>query len=129
MDSIHIGQLIAKRIRELKISKTQLASRLGTSRQNIWMIAARKSIQVDLLAKLSVAINYDFFQHYALKSNDAIKIDMQTLIDKKEEEKKPLLDEIAALKQQLIDKQKQVEDLVKIIDDKNFVIEVLRGKK
>lgn len=129
MEAIHIGQLIEKRIKELHISKTQLASRIGTSRQNIWMIATRKSIQVDLLVQLCYALNYDFFQHYALKNNDMIKQEMQLLIDKKEEEKKPLQDEIAKLKEQLNDKQKQIEDAVKIIEEKNFLIEVLRGKK
>ncbi|MBI4929413.1 MAG: helix-turn-helix transcriptional regulator [Bacteroidetes bacterium] len=114
-NEIHIGQLIEKKRKELSIKKVELARRVGTSRENVTMITYRKSIQVDMLRKFCVALNYDFFQHYALQKNENIKQQMQKVIDQKQNQ----IDEL----------QKQAEEMKKTMQEQSFVIDVLRGKK
>lgn len=114
-NEIHIGQLIEKRRKELSITKVELAKRVGTTRQNIMMITYNKSIQVEMLQKFCEAMNYDFFQHFVLQTNDNIKNQMQAVIDQMQIQMNAL--------------RKQVEEMKKIIDEKNFALDVLRGKR
>jgi len=112
----HIGALIEKRRKELKITKVELAKRVGISRQYLAVLIYRKNLhQLDIIRKICLALNCDFFQHYSLQTNDAIKKEMQQVIDQKQKQ----IDEL----------QKQAEEMKKIIEEKNFAIEVLRGKR
>lgn len=61
---IHIGDLIKRRAKELRIGPTELGGMIMTSKQNVYGIYKRKSIDTDLLRKISVALQYDFFLHY-----------------------------------------------------------------
>ena len=115
MDEINIGQLIEQRRRELKIPKTVLGPKVGMTRQAVGMIMYSASIRTHLLQKFCIALNYDFFQHYVLQKNEDIKKLMQEVIDQKQKE-------IDALKA-------EAEQMKKILEEKNFAIDVLRGKK
>ncbi len=61
---ISIGEKIKQRAKELRIGPTELGELINTSKQNVYGIYIRKSIDVDTLRKLSIALNYDFFQYY-----------------------------------------------------------------
>lgn len=63
--NLHIGSLIKKRAQELRIGPTELGSKIDTSKQNMYGIYKRKSIDIELLYKISVALNYNFFNHYS----------------------------------------------------------------
>lgn len=61
---IHIGERIKQRARELRIGPTELGRMINTSKQNIYGIFKRESIDTALLEKLGKALRYDFFTLY-----------------------------------------------------------------
>ena len=61
---LHIGEIIKKRAREMRIGPTELGTMIDTSKQNVYGIFKRKSIDTQLLAKISRALNHDFFLYY-----------------------------------------------------------------
>jgi hypothetical protein len=62
--SIHIGQKIRERADELEIGPTKLGVMINTSKQNVYGIFKRKSIDTELLKKISEVLKKDFFQYY-----------------------------------------------------------------
>lgn len=60
----HIGELIKKRAKERRIGPTELGKLINTSKQNVYGIFKRQSIDTELLRKLSEALEYDFFYDY-----------------------------------------------------------------
>lgn len=77
MKDIHIG----KEIHQIFISKgltvTEFAKRINKSRENMYHVFNRKSIDTDLLLKISEVLEYDFFTVYI--SNSAEKKEIETL--------------------------------------------------
>ena|ERR1700758_5330614 len=67
--AIHIGEKIKQRAKELRIGATELGKLINTSKQNIYGIYKRKSIDSEMLRKLSKALNYDFFLFYNLETS------------------------------------------------------------
>lgn len=68
---MHIGQKIHERVKELRIRPTELAKTLRTSKQNLYGIFKRESIDTDLLLKLGKALDFDFFSYYTGMSLEA----------------------------------------------------------
>ncbi|HWY37644.1 MAG TPA: helix-turn-helix transcriptional regulator [Bacteroidia bacterium] len=62
--AIHIGERIRQRAAELRMGPTELGRMINTSKQNVYGIYKRKSIDTEILRKLSKALNCDFFQYY-----------------------------------------------------------------
>ena len=58
---IHVGEKIKARAKELRIGSTELAKSINTSKQNIYGIFKRESIDTDLLQKFCKVLKYDFF--------------------------------------------------------------------
>lgn len=58
---IHIGEKIKSQAKELRIGTTELAKSINTSKQNIYGIFKRESIDTALLQKFCKVLNYDFF--------------------------------------------------------------------
>lgn len=48
----------------MRIGPTELGTMINTSKQNVYGIYKRKSIDTQLLAKISLALNHDFFLCY-----------------------------------------------------------------
>jgi|ERR1017187_1878504 transcriptional regulator with XRE-family HTH domain len=61
---IHIGEKIKARAKELRIGTTELAKSINTSKQNIYGIFKRESIDTALLQKFCKVLNYDFFTFF-----------------------------------------------------------------
>lgn len=57
----HIGEKIKERAKELRMGPTELANAINTSKQNVYGIFKRESIDTSLLQKIGKALNYDFF--------------------------------------------------------------------
>jgi hypothetical protein len=74
---IHIGSMIRLRAKELRIGPTELGSKINTSKQNVYGIYKRRSIDTRLLVKISVALDCDFFKYYtkSLQLSDAPSVD------------------------------------------------------
>lgn len=64
-NTIHIGEKIREKARELRIGPTEISRKINTSIQNVYGIFKRKSIDTELLQNLSEAMNFDFFSYYA----------------------------------------------------------------
>lgn len=62
---LHIGERIKKRAKDLRIGPTELGKLINTSKQNIYGIFKRQSLDTELLWKLSLALNCDFFAFYS----------------------------------------------------------------
>lgn len=58
---LHIGKHIKRRLEELERSPAWLAKKINCDRTNIYKIFNRSSIDTELLARISKALEYDFF--------------------------------------------------------------------
>ena len=61
---IHIGEKLKAQAKALRIGTTELAKSINTSKQNIYGIFKRESIDTALLQKFCKALNYDFFTFF-----------------------------------------------------------------
>ena len=62
--ALHIGERIRLRAKELRIGPTELASMIDTSKQNVYGIYKRKTLDSELIRKISLALKFDFFSVY-----------------------------------------------------------------
>lgn len=69
----HIGQLIANELCRQGRSRAWLAKKINCERSNIYDIVKRESIDTQLLMKISIALNHDFFKSYC----DALELKLQ----------------------------------------------------
>ena len=76
--TIHIGDKIKQKAKELRIGPTELGRLINTSKQNVYGIFKRKSIDTDLLRRISKVMNHDFFQYYLTDSPAYILMDTPT---------------------------------------------------
>lgn len=72
----HIGKIIEKRLKECGMAKSELARRSKVSPQLIQSILKRASVDTDVLRRISIALDYDFFVHYmgASRGNSSSQI-------------------------------------------------------
>ena len=61
---IHIGKLIEEELRRQERTVSWFARKLFCDRTNVYDIFQRKSIDTELLLRISRILDYDFFQHY-----------------------------------------------------------------
>ncbi len=119
---IHIGENIKERAKELRMGPTELANAINTSKQNVYGIFKRESIDTALLQKIGKALNYDFFSLFINS-----KLPPHTEITPNTKKAKPYSSiennpEYSSLKNQLMDLKEKYELTKKI----NILLE---GKK
>jgi hypothetical protein len=61
---VHIGKKIKLQLSIKKISVPDFAIKINTTRNNVYNIFLRQSIDTELLYKICVILNHDFFQYY-----------------------------------------------------------------
>ncbi|MBL4658313.1 MAG: helix-turn-helix transcriptional regulator [Flavobacteriales bacterium] len=64
MEELHIGERIKERAKELRMGATELGNLINTSKQNVYGIYKRRTIDTGLLKKISEALDRDFFELY-----------------------------------------------------------------
>jgi plasmid maintenance system antidote protein VapI len=64
-EELHIGELIKAELARQGRSITWLAEQLNCSRQNAYKIFRRKWIYTDLLLRISIILDYDFFKYFS----------------------------------------------------------------
>jgi plasmid maintenance system antidote protein VapI len=64
---IHIGSIIRKELTQQERSVTWFARKLCCERANVYKIFNKQSLDTELLQRISLILNYDFFQHYSDK--------------------------------------------------------------
>ena len=74
--NIHIGQLIQAQLKADQRSASWLAREIGCSRNHVYKIFNRPSLDADLILRISIAMNFNFFQYYSAEVNAAIKARM-----------------------------------------------------
>ena len=114
---VAIGKLIQKRLKERGMSNAEFARRINTHVRNVYDIFRRKSIDTDLLATISKALEYDFFGYYHLpppekgftanepKNLYVANAEIKRLLKKIEEQER----EIELLQERLKDKERIIE--------------------
>lgn len=61
---LHIGSMIAEELRRQNRPAAWLAQAICCDRTNIYKILRKASIDTDLLCRICVALNYDFFAEF-----------------------------------------------------------------
>lgn len=65
----HIGQMIKVVLKSRHLSGAWLATRLGCDRTNVYKMFKKSTIDTQLLLKVSVILEYDFFGIYSAELN------------------------------------------------------------
>ena len=71
--NIHIGHLIREQLKADDRSVSWLAREIHCSRNHIYKIFNKPSLDSNLILKISVAMNYNFFQYYTAEFFENIK--------------------------------------------------------
>lgn len=100
---------------------TELGKLINTSKQNVYGIYKRKSVDTEMLRKLSKALNCDFFQYY-LHENPSIVHESAPSYGKKKEVVS--LEEHLKLKKELEDLKEKYDLLKKV----NSLLEKQRSR-
>lgn len=108
---LHIGKEIRKIAKQKQITQVVLAEMITTSKQNIYSIYQRKTIDTGILVKLSNVLEHNFFTYYF--NELAFDVDME------------LKEEINKIKQSLQEKEKEIQYLKEIIELQKEIL----GKK
>lgn len=109
---LHIGKIIKERAEDLGIGPTKLAALVNTSKQNVYGIFKRSSVDSELLHSICIALRHDFFRYYTgLKdhSKEDIPYDNSALITLRK-----MKDELSQTKHQLKDAQEKIDMLKQI---------------
>ncbi|MDR1347652.1 MAG: XRE family transcriptional regulator [Prevotellaceae bacterium] len=64
-DKIHIGKLICNKLKENGRSVSWLARQVYCDRSNLRKMLKNNHIYSELLLRISIALDYDFFAHYS----------------------------------------------------------------
>jgi transcriptional regulator with XRE-family HTH domain len=122
--AIHVGKKIREEIRQKGISVSVFAKKINRSRNVVYDIFERESIDTELLGKISKVLGFDFFnllsgqKEYQHISKNTVLNDQQGAYTKQQEE-------IKLLKQQNEILQNEIAYLKKII----ALMEVKKKKK
>ncbi|MBR4497533.1 MAG: helix-turn-helix domain-containing protein [Bacteroidales bacterium] len=63
-NQLHIGKIIHAKLREQGRSTSWLAKQIPCSRNNLYKIFSKPSINTDVLLRISKILDYNFFQHF-----------------------------------------------------------------
>jgi len=63
---INIGEIIKKHLTEKGVSMTYLGEKVGTTRQNVSRLLSSDNINTDMLRRISIALDYNFFKVYSI---------------------------------------------------------------
>ncbi len=67
MTNVHIGNIIRRKLAESPMSIAEFAERINRTRPTVYDIFNRKSIDVDLLLKISEVLDYNFLEEVYVK--------------------------------------------------------------
>lgn len=73
---IHIGRLVQAQLKADQRSASWLARKIGCTRNHVYKIFNRPSLDADLILKISIAMSFNFFQYYSAEVNAAMKTRM-----------------------------------------------------
>jgi DNA-binding phage protein len=71
--NIHIGQLIQAQLKADQRSASWLAREIGCSRNHLYKVFRKPSLDGELLLRISLAMNFNFFQYYTAEFIEGMK--------------------------------------------------------
>ena len=74
--NIHIGHLIREQLKADQRSASWLAREIGCSRNHLYKVFRKPSLDGELLLRISLAMNFNFFQYYTAKFIEGMKARM-----------------------------------------------------
>lgn len=72
-NSLHIGHLIQEQLHKDQRSVGWLARQIPCSRNHVYKIFNKASMDCDLLLRISIAMNFNFFQYYTAEFLESMK--------------------------------------------------------
>lgn len=97
---IHIGNQIKQVLEERGLTISEFARRINFSRENVYSIFKRPTMDIALLQKINKVLDYDFFQYYDANTKVS-RAKEDTVIYKNSTSKTNLLKVITSLQQEL----------------------------
>ena len=76
INSIHIGHLIQAQLKADQRSVGWLAREIGCTRNHVYKIFRKPSLEGDLILRISNAMNFNFFQYYTAEFLERMKARM-----------------------------------------------------
>ena len=70
--NIHIGRLIEEQLRRDERSVSWLARQIPCTRNHVYKIFRKSSLDCALLLRISKIMQFNFFQYYAAEVGDAV---------------------------------------------------------
>jgi DNA-binding phage protein len=74
--NIHIGHLVQAQLKADKRSASWLAREIGCSRNHLYKVFRKSSLDGELLLSISLAMNFNFFQYYTADFIEGMKARM-----------------------------------------------------
>ena len=74
--NIHIGHIIQARLKTDQRSVSWLAREIGCSRNHLYKVFRKPSLDGELLLSISLAMNFNFFQYYTAEFIEGMKARM-----------------------------------------------------
>ena len=71
--NLHIGQLIREQLKEDQRSASWLAREIGCTRNHVYKVFRKSSLDADLLLHISIAMQFNFFQYYTAELYESMK--------------------------------------------------------
>lgn len=152
---VHIGAAIEARRKDLEMTKTELARRIGIPQQHVNKMTAKENIDTTRLIQVSEALDFNFFSLYGevqSQANTHIETKacfgsqaiyngtqdpkLQSDFEREKERNKSLTEKIQSLKEQITslkdqvaEYKKQLERLDKAMENKDEIIELLKERR
>ncbi|MBQ5957747.1 MAG: XRE family transcriptional regulator [Bacteroidales bacterium] len=70
---IHIGQLIQEQLKKDQRSVGWLSRQIPCSRNHVYKLFKRPSLDAELLLRISIVMQFNFFQYYTAEFLQALK--------------------------------------------------------
>ena len=74
---IHIGEKISEVLAQQHKTKKELGETIGMSTSASTYLTTRKSVDVETLWKISLALKFDFFKHYPVEEEEETSNEVQ----------------------------------------------------
>ena len=124
---MRIGNKIKEVLKERGLTVSEFARRINTSRENVYGIFRRQTIDTGLLLKINKVLRHDFFQYYSGDEPNVVK--ESSVVYKTPANKSNLLKMVATMKKELENCKAELELTRKEVDYLKKINELLENKK
>lgn len=111
---MHIGKKISEIINLRHSNRRKLGNAIGVSGSSVSYLSKRKSIDVDMLAQIGNALQYNFFRHYPVAEAESEELSENIEAVKMESKIEELTKDLDAYKRDLAIQQRENVYLKKI---------------